>query len=130
MRSKKGFTLIELMIAVAVIAIIAAIAIPSYANYVRKSKRADAHTALLRIQLEQEKWRANNASYGTLVNIGVSENSPEGYYTLTITNTSATGYTATANAKAGTSQANDTGCTGIVLTLNASGETRTPATCW
>ncbi len=130
MRSKKGFTLIEVMIVVVVIGIIAAIAVPSYVNYVRKSKRADAHTALLRVQLAQEKWRANNASYGTLANIGVNADSPEGYYTLSIASNTATGYVATATAKAGTSQANDTGCTAIVLTLNASGESRTPETCW
>ena len=47
MKVQKGFTLIELMIAVAVIAIIAAIGFPSYQKTVMKSKRIDARNALL-----------------------------------------------------------------------------------
>ena len=52
---KRGFTLIELMITVAVIAIISAIAIPSYQNHILKSRRSEAITQLLQAQLKQEK---------------------------------------------------------------------------
>lgn len=61
-----GFTLLELMIVVAVIAILAAIAIPSYIEHIRKGKRAEAVQAIGDIQLRQERWRADNPSYGTL----------------------------------------------------------------
>jgi type IV pilus assembly protein PilE len=92
----QGFTLIELMITVAVISILAAVAMPSYKEYVMKSRRADAKAALLKLQLEQEKYRANNTSYGTLAQIGVSSTSPDQYYTIAVTSNTATDYTVTA----------------------------------
>ncbi|WP_284691293.1 type IV pilin protein [Agrilutibacter solisilvae] len=60
---QKGFTLIELMIVVIVVAILAAIAIPSYLEQSRKGRRADALEAIGRIQLGLERWRAENPSY-------------------------------------------------------------------
>ena len=60
-----GFTLIELMITVGVIGILAAIAYPSYKDYVTRAKRADGKAALLKAQLAQEKYRANNSNYSS-----------------------------------------------------------------
>jgi type IV pilus assembly protein PilE len=125
----KGFTLIELMIVVAVIAILAAIAYPSYQNYVRQARRADAHEALMRIQLEQEKWRVNNAAYaGALVTLGVNPTSTEGYYALEITASSGIGFTARATAQG--PQTQDTGCTTITLVVNNAGVNRPEPQCW
>ena len=62
-RSIRGFTLIELMIVVAVIAILAAIAFPSFREQVRKSRRADAIAAAGQMQLRLERWRAERPSY-------------------------------------------------------------------
>lgn len=81
---QKGFTLIELMIVIAVIGVLAAIALPSYQDYVERARRADAKAALLSVQLAQEKYRANNVSYGTLAQIGVSATSADGYYTISV----------------------------------------------
>lgn len=68
-RSKQGFTLIELMIVVAVIGILAAIAYPSYIDSVRKSRRALAKSALMEAAQKQEAYYARNATYTTdLVN--------------------------------------------------------------
>jgi len=64
MRRHLGFTLLELMIVVAVIAILAMIALPSYQEQVRRGKRAEAVQALGDLQLRQERWRAENPSYG------------------------------------------------------------------
>jgi len=127
-----GFTLIELMIAVAVVAILAAIAVPSYLESIRKSRRSDATTSLARIQLAQETYRLNNTSYGTLAALGLGATSTEGYYTLAISDNSATAYTATATAAVGKSQASDSGCTAITMTVTGGGNTisNTPATCW
>lgn len=58
-----GFTLIELMIVVAVIAILAAVAVPAYFDSIRKSRRADAIATLSRVQQAQERWRANCPCY-------------------------------------------------------------------
>jgi type IV pilus assembly protein PilE len=130
-RGFRGFTLMELMIVVAVIAILAAIALPSYAEYIRRARRADARQALAQIQIAQEKWRANNLTYGTLLQLGVNANSPEGHYLITIPNNTATDYTITATAQG--AQAADTGCASLTVTLAAGVETRTSVgggNCW
>jgi type IV pilus assembly protein PilE len=129
---KTGFTLIELMIVVAVVGILAAIAYPSYMDSVRKSRRSDAINDLSAIALAQEKWRANHTTYGTLADVwgGVTTTSG-GYYTLAIPTNTGTAFTITATAVSGTSQASDTGCT--VFTINESGpltNTATLAACW
>jgi len=89
-----GFTLIELMIVVAIIGILAGIAYPAYQDYVTRAKRADAKVALLSLQLAQEKYRANNVSYGTLFQLGLvaadtdlSMDSPDESYTIALTGT-------------------------------------------
>jgi len=125
----KGFTLIELMIVVAVIGILAAIAYPSYQDQVRRARRSDGKEALLRLQIEQEKWRTSNTSYASAPGtLGLGTSSTEGFYTIAISGASGTGYTATATATG--VQASDTGCTPLTLTVGAGSEQRTPAACW
>lgn len=123
-----GFSLIELLIAVSLVGVLVSFALPSYQKSVQKSRRSDAITALLTIQLEQEKWRANHTTYATLADLGINTVSNEGYYLIGLTGNSATGYVLTATATQ--EQLNDTGCTTITLTVNGSGETTVPSTCW
>jgi type IV pilus assembly protein PilE len=59
-----GFTLIELMIVVAVIATLAIIALPMFTEQLRKGKRSEAIQAISDIQLRQERYRADNPTYG------------------------------------------------------------------
>lgn len=111
LRMAQGFTLIELMIAVAIVAVLASIAYPAYQDSVRKGRRAEAFTALSALQQAQERWRSNNASYtATLASLNVAATTSSGLYTIAVSGASATGYTATATANSGTSQASDGNC--------------------
>lgn len=130
---KQGFSMLELMIAIAIVAILAAIAIPSYLSYIKSSRRSDALQTLLSIQLQQEKYRLNNNSYGTLAQVwdGVTTASG-GFYSLAISGVSASTYTITATATG--SQIGDTAdgvsCNSIVLTNTDGVVTKTPTACW
>ena len=62
----KAFTLIELLVVIVVISILLVIAVPTYQNFIRKGRRSEGLSALLALQLAEEKYRFNNVSYGTL----------------------------------------------------------------
>jgi type IV pilus assembly protein PilE len=92
-RSGRGFSLIELMIALVVLGLLAGVALPSFLDAIRKSRRSDAMTALNTVMQAQERFRSNRAAYASsLTNgaagdppgLGLSETSPSGYYTLSI----------------------------------------------
>jgi type IV pilus assembly protein PilE len=133
LRDKFGFTLLELLVVVAIIGILAAFAYPSYMAYILRSRRTEGVATLSSIQLQQEKYRTYNATYGSLASVwnGVTT-TDNGYYNLAISNGTATGYTATATAQG--NQANDSqagvSCSVLTLTVNGLNTTQTPAACW
>ncbi|OGO94008.1 MAG: hypothetical protein A3F10_00915 [Coxiella sp. RIFCSPHIGHO2_12_FULL_42_15] len=128
-----GLTLMELLIALLIIGILVGIAVPTYQTYVLRGNRADAFQTLLGIQLQQEKYRLSNTSYGTLAQVwGGVTTSPRGHYTLSITNLSATSYTITATA-VGSQTADSNGgtsCATMTLSYSNGTTTKTPAACW
>jgi type IV pilus assembly protein PilE len=83
----RGFTLIELMIVVVIIAILAAIAIPAYGRYAFRARRVDGQELLLRIANAQERFYSTNNNYGALTDVGFADPalSEKGYYSVTVT---------------------------------------------
>lgn len=120
---QQGFTLMELLVTLAIIGILATVAYPMYQDHVRSAKRATAISHLLTLQLAQEEWRARNPSYGAIADLGLGLSSDN--YTYSASNLSATTYTLEATATG--AQANDTGCETLAINQN---DTKTPTECW
>jgi type IV pilus assembly protein PilE len=141
-RRTRGISLIELLTVVVIVAILASISVQSYRGYLVRAHRTDATTALLRIQVAEEKYFLQNNSYTTNLNaapptgLGIATATQNGYYNVAVapdansTNNIATSFAATATATGG--QTKDTGC--LTLTINDQGQkgpTQTAVnTCW
>jgi type IV pilus assembly protein PilE len=69
-RNVRGFTLMELVIAMVIIGVLTAIAIPNYTAYIQRSNRSDARSQLLEITLWMERWRTENGRYDNPANPG------------------------------------------------------------
>ncbi len=97
MKLSKGITLIELLVVVIIVGLLAAIAIPSYTNYMLRARRADAKTALEQLRAAQEMRRAEKGSYlADLVALRTTWGGPgatAGDYTITMPVATATTYT-------------------------------------
>jgi type IV pilus assembly protein PilE len=139
-----GFTLIELMVTVAIATILITIAIPAYNTQIRKSRRTEAKTALLDLAGREERLyntssppnyssTPSDLGYGA---VGATFPMPvgSGYYTVTVAFTAVAvnvpgTYTITATPVVGSDQANDTQCLFFTLT-NTGAQTATNASCW
>ncbi|MEH6455498.1 MAG: type IV pilin protein [Cocleimonas sp.] len=147
---QQGFTLIEVMIVVAILGIISAIAIPSYSEYVRKGKRTDAKVELLKLAQLQESYFVQNLSYAKDLTtgagglgLGAAVKSEQGEYTMSISSLTPSACTGiaggiactefTLTATANGSQANDK-CKNFTLTNTGvkgrSGTGETVQKCW
>ena len=125
-----GFTLVELMIVVVIIAVLAAIAIPSYNHYIQRSRRSDALAALSKDQGILERCYAQTFDYSkvTVATSGCGAlskttptPSPSSYYGVTVAfastaATAQTTYTLTAVPAAGSPQTNDKQCASFGVT--------------
>jgi type IV pilus assembly protein PilE len=146
-----GFTLIELMVTVAIVSVLATIAVTSYSSQVQKSRRTEAKSAVLDLAGREERLFSTTNAYSSVeAFLGyaaagvptVMTGMPfgNGYYTLTAAVPDAvhqpgvaSSYLLTATPVAGTSQANDTQCRSFTLNqlgVQAVTGTSTAATCW
>jgi type IV pilus assembly protein PilE len=146
-----GFTLIELMVTILIVAILAAIAVPAYSSYVRQSRRTDAKTALLDLAgLEERYLSLNNAYTNLAAPLGYASAGSNttltgqvvgsGYYTISVTSATAPTSTAvayfSATATPTGTQVQDTNCASFTVdskgnrtSLNSAGADST-TTCW
>lgn len=121
--SVRGFTLIEVMITVAIVAILSSVAYPSYLKYIARSKRSAAQGFMMEVAAAQQRYLLDARQYTqTLGSGGLALSAPStisGVYNITLAAT-ATTFTVTATPPAGSSQArNDTECG--TLTVNEQG---------
>lgn len=134
-----GFTLIELMIACGIVAILVSIAISSYRNQSLRANRADGRALLLQIQLAEQKYFLQNNTYTANIaaappnGLGLTAVSPRGYYALAVVGGATglgTSFIASATAQGG-QRKDDANC--LVFTVDDSGN-RTPddsvTGCW
>jgi len=120
----RGFTLIELMVTVAIVAILAAIAVPSYTRYAYRARRSEGQQLLQNIAMAEERFYSTNNRYGSLAEVGFNNTaSPNGYYLADIpASASTSSQSFTVEAVPQGVQASDACQT---LTLNAAGK-KTP----
>lgn len=142
-RRRRGFTLIEVMIAVAILAILASVALPSYQSYIRKTRRADAMNKILEVASRQEQFMLNRMTYTTdMTQLGFPADpviSDDGFYTVDAAacgtgagQTIARCFVVTATPRTGRPQAADTQCTSFSLTSTGvrSATGTLGAACW
>ena len=135
MARHKGFTLIELMVALAIIGIIAAIAFPSYLKSAQRGRRSDAKSALSQAAQALERCYTQYGSYNSancaeVTTLTAGTTSQQGYYTINFavsTDITATTYKVTATPVAGGAQAKDTDCS--TMTIDNQGN-QAPSSCW
>lgn len=133
LRGVAGFTLIELMIVVAVVAILAAIAVPSYQEQIRKSRRAQAKADVVEyIQMAERYFTVNNTYVGFALPVAVSPREPgaTARYNLAATTQNATQYVLAATAQG--PQTNDR-CGNLSVSntgLKTESGSATLAECW
>lgn len=135
---EQGFTLIELVITIAIVAIIAAAAIPSYNRYMTETRRIDAISFLQEVAGEQTRFFTDNNRYATTMSeLGYGTNdtydSPEGHYNISVANAVPTSFTLTAAPVAGSPQIDDTNCGSLSLDSTGLKAATGPggiASCW
>ena len=98
LKNKKGFTLIELMIVVAIIGILAAIAIPNFMNYQCKAKQSEAKSTLGALRTAEEAYYAEYSTYAdTTAKMGFTVKGDNALYTITFSGVDDDGFTAQAS---------------------------------
>ncbi len=121
MRASRGFTLLDVLVALAIAAVLCAIALPTFDAALRKARRADALVAVVQIQAAQERLRSRTPRYGDMAEIGAVAFSQAGHYRLQVTAFDADGYALLATAigpQAGDSTCRYLGARAVGLNLS------------
>lgn len=136
-RAMQGFTLIEVLIVIAIIGILAAIAVPNYSQYMTDSRRTDAITFLSEVAGEQVRYFSSNNQYAdTMQELGYGTAAtfatPEGHYTVSVANPGGRGkFVLTAVPVTGGKQADDTECAAFTISdTGVKKNTGTNTDCW
>lgn len=119
-----GFSLVELMVAVAIVAILAGVAVPAYQNNVITSRRTDAQRVMVEWAQAMERYYTANGSYANGANCGVAQPSTVSMYGIACSLPAGGGFLLTATPTSSTAQAGDGN-----LTLDNTGA-RTPTSKW
>ena len=146
-KNVRGFTLIELMVAIAVIAILVAIAVPSYKKHIRDTRRSDAYVALVGLAQAQETFYTEKRTYANFLGTETTDDtircfsfckpnsglalSPDGHYKIGIgagnTGKISNSFVIVATARGIQEKNEEAGCR--ILTLNSLGQ-KLPEDCW
>ena len=110
-----GFSLVELLVALAIASLLAGLAYPSFAHTIRHTRRAEAWTSLQQIQWAQARHRAKHASYASLAELGWQPHSPTPHYLVSVRHYTDSGYALHAQALG--SQAADLNCSHLQIEL-------------
>ena len=115
--SQVGWTLSELLVSLALMAVLAAVALPTFQAQQRQARRSDAQSALQQLQLAQARWRGTQSSHATdLASLGwAGDLSPGGHYRLAISDADSEGYSLIATPIG--AQARDSACAPMRLQL-------------
>lgn len=122
----KGFSLIEVMIVIVIVALLVALAVPSYTHYVRKANRGEAQQLLLNWANNQELWRAANTTYADESDFAVPTHDR---YTFTVSGNTGTTFLLTATPTGGQANDKEKGTDCNPLTLDQS-NAKLPVLCW
>lgn len=142
---QRGVTLIELVVVVMIVGILAAVAVPSYRNYVIRSQRSDAKDALLALATQQEKHYLQCNTYASILEtatdcaageLQATDVSKNGWYDLDVPAADATAFSVRATAINGENQWQDTECRTFLVdqagvrTATDDGGTDNTEECW
>lgn len=133
-----GFTLIELMVVIAIIGILAAVGIPIYISYLQTTRMETAKSAILTLAASEQKYYSTNNAYtNNAAYLGYTAfpapipSSSDDYYMLTVTTTSnPAGYTISATPVSGGPQASDSCGTLTVTSLGVQSSSGSNKDCW
>jgi type IV pilus assembly protein PilE len=142
---RRGFTITEVLTALVVAAVLAAIAIPAWRTHLLRVRRAEARDALTSLQAAQDRFFGRNARYATAAQLaapapdglGLAASTPGGWYAITLaTSADGLGYLATARAVPRAGQDDDQRCAAFTIdhvgqmgATDAAGRERS-ADCW